>query len=248
VSERAVDYDIIAPTYDRRYARNRFDGVLATLREFIGRDSAMDVVEVGCGTGHWLGELAGVARARIGVDASTGMLSRAREAVPDAMLVRGRAERLPLRNACVDRAFCINALHHFTDPHAFAREARRILRPGGGLMTIGLDPHTGEDRWWIYDYFPAALEADKRRYASKEALDAMFRGAGFASVSTRVAHHIPGERSYWQARELGVLDRRSTSQLMVISEADYERGIARMDRDQPVLRADLRLYATTAWW
>jgi hypothetical protein len=35
--------------------------------------------------------------------------------------------------------------------------------------------------------------------------------------------------------------------LMVISDDDYEAGIARLLIEQPVLRADLRLYATSAW-
>jgi hypothetical protein len=45
----------------------------------------------------------------------------------------------------------------------------------------------------------------------------------------------------------GRIDRRSTSQLMVISDEDYAAGMRRMVAEQPVLRADLRLYATTAW-
>jgi hypothetical protein len=39
---------------------------------------------------------------------------------------------------------------------SFLDEARRVLRSGGRLMTIGLDPHLGIDRWYIYDYFPVS--------------------------------------------------------------------------------------------
>mgnify|MGYP003294186991 CR=1 FL=1 len=28
------------------------------------------------------------------------------------------------------------------------------------MMTVGLDPHTGVDQWYIYEYFPDALEID----------------------------------------------------------------------------------------
>jgi hypothetical protein len=31
---------------------------------------------------------------------------------------------------------------------------------------------------------------------------------------------------------------------MVISDAEYEQGLERLKREQPVLRADLRLFAT----
>jgi hypothetical protein len=49
------------------------------------------------------------------------------------------------------------------------------------------------------------------------------------------------------ARREGFIDRSATSQLMVISDDDYETGMRRLMAEQPVLRADLRLYATTAW-
>ncbi len=81
---------------------------------------------------------------------------------PDAALAHGRAEHLPWRDAAFHRVVCINALHHFGDPLAFLQEARRVLHPGGAVMTIGLDPHTGLDQWCIYDYFEGTLAIDKR--------------------------------------------------------------------------------------
>ena len=81
------------------------------------------------------------------------MLARARVAAPGARLVRARAEDLPWRDATFDRIFCVNALHHFSDRDRFFAEARRILRPGGGLLTIGKDPHAERDEWWVYHYF-----------------------------------------------------------------------------------------------
>jgi SAM-dependent methyltransferase len=144
----------------------------------------------------------------------------------------------------VDRVFCINALHHFDDRVAFAREAHRILRSGGTVMVIGLDPHTALDRWWIYDYFPGALAADLVRYPSVEAIRATLEDAGFSDLTTSVAQHIPAAVPFDLAVERGYVDRRSTSQLMVISDAEYEEGVRRLTAERPVLRADLRLYAT----
>jgi hypothetical protein len=61
----SVNYDLVAPAYDKRYERNRYDGVEAFLRRFIGDTESVAVAEVGCGTGHWL--------AQVGV-VSTGLL------------------------------------------------------------------------------------------------------------------------------------------------------------------------------
>ena len=52
-----VDYDRIAPTYDARYAANERSGTGAALRALVETRRAVQVLEVGCGTGHWLQEL-----------------------------------------------------------------------------------------------------------------------------------------------------------------------------------------------
>ena len=251
-----VDYDDVARDYDRRYARQHFEGVERAVREFVAGDegSARPVLlEVGCGTGHWLAALAGEVALAAGADLSWAMLERARAAAPAALLARARAEALPFAAASVDRVLCVNALHHFADRRAFCAEARRVLRPGGGVMVVGLDPHTGRDRWWVYDYFPAALPADLVRYPAAAVLRAMLAGAGFANVETREAQHVPAQVSLDRAVEMQLLDRTSTSQLMVIGDREYADGLERVHAAAAAagpdfrLSADLRLYATTGW-
>ena len=98
------------------------------------------------------------------LDVSHQMLARARTQASQAELVQGRAEHLPWGNALFDRVFCINAFHHFRDKLAFLAEARRVLRPNGRVLVVGLDPHSESDRWFIYDYFTGTREIDKCRY------------------------------------------------------------------------------------
>jgi hypothetical protein len=111
-------------------------------------------------------------------------------------------------------------------------------------MVIGLDPHTGLDQWWIYDYFPGTFAADLVRYPSAEAIRATLEDAGFSDLTTSVAQHVPAAVPFDLAVERGYVDQRSTSQLMVISDAEYAEGVRRLTAERPVLRADLRLYAT----
>ena len=241
---RPVDYDDVAATYDHRYARQSYEEVGRALIEFIGEGGT--ALEIGCGTGHWLRHIETYVASAVGVDQSWEMLQRARSAAPAAVLVQASAERLPLADAEFDRAFCVNALHHFADPAAFMHECRRVLRPGGAFLTIGLDPHTGEDQWWIYDFFPSARSADRERYPSTNAIREMLLAADFVSVRSRVVQHLPASRPYDLALSQGFLDRRSTSQLMVISDAEFAAGMQRLSTERPNLRADLRLYATFA--
>jgi ubiquinone/menaquinone biosynthesis C-methylase UbiE len=243
-----VNYDVVASAYDRRYERNRYDGVRSVLRHFVDGVHAAAVAEVGCGTGHWLADLSdGGFRPLVGLDLSLAMLELAQASAPNARLVRGSANHLPWPDDSLDRVFCVNALHHFPDQPAFISECRRVLRPGGGLLTIGLDPHWGGDQWWIYEFFPAALHADRRRYASTGRIRNWLTASGFREPFTEVAQRLTVEIAFETARRQGFFDRRATSQLMVISDDDYEAGMERLLTEQPVLRANLQLYATSAW-
>jgi ubiquinone/menaquinone biosynthesis C-methylase UbiE/GNAT superfamily N-acetyltransferase len=245
---RRVDYDAVAPAYDRRYENRRFAGIEATLRRFVTAPPDVDTIaEVGCGTGHWLASLADVAGRRVGVDASAAMLAGAHANAPGALLVRAGADRLPLVDGSVDRIICMNALHHFPDCRDFAAEARRIVRPGGGILIVGLDPHAALGRWWIYETFPNAHRLDCDRYPSGAAIRELLRDAGFTAGDSVVAEEITAAVPFADAVERGYLDRRSTSQLMVIDDAEYEAGLARLRATEPVLHAEIRLYATTGW-
>ena len=50
---RHTNYDEVAATYDRRYAEDDYSGIERALIDFLG-SPARHVLQVGCGTGHWL--------------------------------------------------------------------------------------------------------------------------------------------------------------------------------------------------
>ncbi|HMG19531.1 MAG TPA: class I SAM-dependent methyltransferase, partial [Gemmatimonadales bacterium] len=74
---RPLNYDVVAPAYDRRYERNRYDGVRACLRRFAESAPVTAIAEVGCGTGHWLADLSHSGfNALVGIDPSSRMLEQ----------------------------------------------------------------------------------------------------------------------------------------------------------------------------
>ena len=169
------------------------------------------------------------------------------------MLVQGKAEHLPFPPASFDQIVCVNAFHPFSDREGFLSEARKTLRPQGSLMTIGLDPHTHLDSWYVYDYFKGTLETGKKRYSPSGQIRKWMEAAGFIECTTMEAQHIRLSLDAREALESGPLDKSVTSHLAMLSEEDYERGIQRIRRELDrqaargqdlQLRADLRLYAT----
>jgi ubiquinone/menaquinone biosynthesis C-methylase UbiE len=242
--------------YDRRYKENNYSGVERVLLNFIGEDLSIRTLEVGCGTGHWLTVLDKRGYRVAGLDASRSMVDRAKSLIPHVALVHGHAEALPWQTASFDRIFCVNALHHFSDKIAFMAETRRVLKQRGKLMSVGLDPHTNCDRWWIYDYFPQVVDLDKGRYPPVHEICQMMMSSGFTECQTLEAQHMVCCIPACEALDQGHLAKNATSQLVLLTDDEYTQGIRQIQRDIETaetrnevltLRVDLRLYATIGW-
>jgi ubiquinone/menaquinone biosynthesis C-methylase UbiE len=252
---RSLNYDSIADVYDQRYTRSEYGPVLELLLKFVDTSSNR-ILEVGCGTGYWLNELGKHKHSVNGVDPSIEMLQMARQKQSGANLIQGLAEALPWHNASFDRLFCINSFHHFTNQKGFIEEVRRVIRPGGGILIIGLDPHTCLDRWWIYDYFPQVIDIDRQRYPPTRAIRELLASNGFSDCVTTEALHWPVEFEARSALKDNRLAKTTTSQLTVLTDSEYEIGIKQLIRDIQAsealgkvlkISADLRLFATIAW-
>lgn len=252
---RETNYEGIAASYDRRYRGREYDHVATYLLQWLAPAPGLRVLELGCGTGHWLEILEREGCAATGVDPSPGMLEKARARVRGARIVRGRSEAVPLPSRAFDRIICVNALHHFADRDASLSEARRLLDDGGRLLTIGLDPHDGRDRWYVYEYFEGTRDEDRLRYPSTATIRAGLEAAGFTDVRSEVAKHMTIETSAEKALADGRVARTTTSQLAILTDAEYARGIEAIERaiaatksrgEELTLCADLRLWATTA--
>ncbi|GAA0213561.1 class I SAM-dependent methyltransferase [Saccharothrix mutabilis subsp. mutabilis] len=101
-----------------------------------------DVVDVGCGDGFHLAEFAKHARSVIGVEPHPPLVERAAKRVagiPNASVVAGPAQRLPLPDASADLVHARTAYFFGPGCEPGLREADRVLRPGGTLAIVDLD-------------------------------------------------------------------------------------------------------------
>ena len=230
-----VQYAQIAPTYDRRYEAFQYEGVASCLLSVAQAAPAERILEVGCGTGHWLTRLGAVCEYTYGLESSLPMLLQCHRDVRDRV-VCGEAGCLPFADSAFDLVFCVNAFHHFAHKQEFISQAARALRSGGALAIIGMDPHTGQDRWSLYHYFEGTREADLARYPSAKSIGNWMTQAGLVDVVAGTAEHIVDSLVGREALRSPFLEKSGTSQLVLLSEEAYAAGLARMKAD--VLQAE----------
>lgn len=224
-----VDYDQLAASYDQRYELiSPPRGIGKALCDLARQTHSHTVLEVGCGTGHWLAELERIGCSGFGLDRSSGMLSKARGKLASLRLVKGDSAALPFCAESFDLICCVNALHHFDLPIAFIAEAFRTLRAGGALAIVSKNQHAGRERWYLYDYFPGTLDRDLDRYASTGAqIDWMDR-AGFDPLEARIADRVDTTLVGEQVFGDPALSKSGTSQLAILDDGEYAAGIDRI--------------------
>ena len=93
------------------------------------------VIDLGCGLGTEVGYLAGRGWRGIGVDLSAPSLSSASAGQPAARFAQTDVTTLPLRTGSADLLLDRGCFHYLSarGRARYAREAARVLRPGGRL-------------------------------------------------------------------------------------------------------------------
>ena len=136
-----------APNVDwhKRYLRQA--SWTAELRHYLlaqaGLTDSHRVLEVGCGTGAILLDVAQLATARDprgfflhGLDITADALTQSRLHAPSALLTQGDALSLPFRAGAFDITLSHFLLLWVKDPLRSLREMRRVTRPGGHVLAL----------------------------------------------------------------------------------------------------------------
>ncbi|GAA4394578.1 methyltransferase domain-containing protein [Tsukamurella soli] len=146
-SMSAANADVFATALDRQAEMDLIRDLREWCRSRLGLRPGATAVDVGCGTGAELLELARLVQPggrAIGVDANQPMLAIARHrssGIPGVEVVAGEASELGrLESGSVDAIVCERVVQHLTyDPVRAFREFARVLAPAGVLAVTDTD-------------------------------------------------------------------------------------------------------------
>ena len=211
-SEQSEFWSTIAPRYDQVVDAQIGPATRSMVREHVAREGPLGrVVEFGCGTGFFTDVLAGKAERLVATDVAPGMVQLAERRV-QATNVSFQVEdcqQSSFADGCFDTAF-ISLVLHFTEPARTVREMHRLLRGGGTLLVVNLDPGglTGLDRVragvrilvrGILGYRVKPPAGFGRNVLTERQLADLLTSSGFRVTSTETVHdpsrssHIPLE-------------------------------------------------------
>ena len=162
------EYSRLAPEYDTRWSFYIAATTSATLARLSVPPTGR-VLDVGCGTGALLQQLARKfpQATLVGVDPVPEMLAVARGRVPSSTELReGWAEELPFEDNDFDVVVSCSMFHYVRQPVATLMELSRVLRPGGELIITDWCGDYLACRvydWWHRLFSPAHVNVYRER-------------------------------------------------------------------------------------
>lgn len=180
-AERHLDHGAVGDFYDRVYYRDLIAKKVPAshLRRLARRFepwAGRRTLDVGCGPGSWLRAIAERGAITAGLDISQIALDACRNALPDAELLCGPAERLPFADRQFDFVSCLGALEHFLDPEASLQEMIRVAKPNAGFLLLVPNADFLSSRLGLYS---GTLQASVREEAlSLHQWQELFESAG----------------------------------------------------------------------
>ena len=134
-------FDARAPEYEHGWLGRLHHGISEqTIEIALALNAAPQrILDVGCGTGYLLRELASrapTAEQLVGIDPAGGMVHAAKRATSDGRIEfdTGVAERLPFADGAFDLVVTTTSFDHWADQRAGLEECARVLAAGGHFV------------------------------------------------------------------------------------------------------------------
>lgn len=175
-----------APVFNKvsnRWSPDTIGEIAGWLDPFMNGDgSTRHVLDVGGGTGALAARLNAETGVRVTVLDPTPEMLAYLPGNDDITGVLGGAEKMPFAADTFDAVIVTDAFHHFRDQDAAAREFQRVVRCGGGVIVVELDPSG-----WFMRLIVAAEKAlgEPGAFFTPEEMCAFFAGHGIDGTCER---------------------------------------------------------------
>jgi SAM-dependent methyltransferase len=216
-----VDYDARGAGYATQ--RRTDPRIEALVHEALG--DAKTIVNVGAGAGSY----EPLDRHVIPIEPSRAM--RAQRPPHRLPAIDGVAEQLPLDDASVDAAMAMITVHQWADAARGLRELRRVAR--GPVVILTFDPDALE-RFWLADYVPELVAAERTRFPNIESMRGVLGGKSRVTVVPVPIDCVDGFTEAYYARPERFLEpavRRSQSAWGFVAPDVADRRIAELSAD-----------------
>ncbi|RJX30525.1 MAG: class I SAM-dependent methyltransferase [Desulfarculus sp.] len=181
------------------------------LWETIGDPRRRLVLDVGCGDGLLARQASRMGARVVGLDPDQAMLAAAvahgASGLDGPWWVRGRAQHLPIKDACCDLVVAVTVLCFLSASEArkATAEMARVLRPGGRLVLGELSPYSiwaasRRVRGWL-----GSRLWRRARFHGPAELKGLAQEAGLKAESLQGAVYYPPW--WWAARRLATWER-----------------------------------------
>ena len=228
-----VDYDAMAGDYveGRALPPAGLEPWRVAIQPWLpGDGGGSPVLDLGAGTGQFAAAIAGWLGVRVvAVEPSAGMRAQAASvhSHPAVALLGGRAERLPLRDACCAWAWVSTVVHHLDDLPAVARQLRRVLRPGGPVLLRQAFPDRLDAVTLYGSFFPGAARIAVALLPTVEQVADGFAAAGFRVEALECVTQVsaPSLAAYRDKVRL-----RADTGLRLLPDEEFAAGLAALDR------------------
>jgi len=105
-----------------------------------GCGDGLRVLDVGCGTGHYMARLRSRGFEVAGVDGSEEKLLHARHNNPESRLEYADVDHIPFGAAEFDYVLCVEVLRYLPDISRAINELSRVLKAGGTALATAASP------------------------------------------------------------------------------------------------------------
>lgn len=124
--------------------------ILNFMKERIKNEESLTIADMGCGSGAFSSQMKKAYKNAhiIGVDISKGCIARAKRDFGKIEFVIDDVEKTKFKKDFFDVIWYSGTLHHFPDFSKVAKEAFRILKPGGVFFSY--DPNFYNPAFWLY--------------------------------------------------------------------------------------------------